>query len=61
MSNTLSPTAIPQAQPARHAAKHAAQREDTEATAAPAADTRDVIEADELVEEISIDGMCGVY
>ncbi|MBR7825689.1 mycofactocin precursor MftA [Actinospica sp. MGRD01-02] len=23
--------------------------------------TADVIEADELVEEVSIDGMCGVY
>ena len=24
-------------------------------------DTQDVVEADTLVEEVSIDGMCGVY
>ena len=32
------------------------------ATAAPAVDIADeVIESDSLVEEVSIDGMCGVY
>ena len=57
MSNTLSPPAIPQAQPPRRSA----EREDPEATIDPVVGTRDVIEADDLVEEISIDGMCGVY
>jgi mycofactocin precursor len=32
-----------------------------EAHAAPETDLESVVEADTLVEEISIDGMCGVY
>ena len=33
----------------------------TREQAAASADTDAVIEADSLVEEVSIDGMCGVY
>lgn len=32
-----------------------------EAQATPETDLESVVEADTLVEEISIDGMCGVY
>lgn len=32
-----------------------------EALATPGTDLESVVEADTLVEEISIDGMCGVY
>ena len=32
-----------------------------EDSSAPATDTADLIEEELLVEEISIDGMCGVY
>ena len=34
---------------------------EAEETAVSAAETEEVIAADLLVEEISIDGMCGVY
>ena len=33
----------------------------SEAVVAPQGDIEDVIETDSLVEEVSIDGMCGVY
>ena len=48
MSNTTFTTGQPEAETATEAAE-------------PIVETRDVIEADDLVEEISIDGMCGVY
>ncbi|MBR7833129.1 mycofactocin precursor MftA [Actinospica durhamensis] len=56
MSNTSLLTAMVQAQPAYPAPQDAA-----EAAPADAVEARDLIEADDLVEEISIDGMCGVY
>ncbi|MGR0221490.1 mycofactocin precursor MftA [Agromyces sp. ZXT2-6] len=33
----------------------------SEGIVAPQSDAEDVIETDSLVEEVSIDGMCGVY
>lgn len=33
----------------------------SEGIVAPQSETEDVIETDSLVEEVSIDGMCGVY
>jgi mycofactocin precursor len=37
------------------------QTEETEGAPVAAAEPADVVAADLLVEEISIDGMCGVY
>jgi mycofactocin precursor len=33
----------------------------SQSSQAPATELEDVIEVDTLVEEVSIDGMCGVY
>ncbi|HUD76807.1 MAG TPA: mycofactocin precursor MftA [Streptosporangiaceae bacterium] len=45
----------------RPAAEIAATETDMSSTEISATETGEVIAADELVEEISIDGMCGVY
>jgi mycofactocin precursor len=34
---------------------------ETQAEGTKSVETDDIIEADSLVEEVSIDGMCGVY
>ena len=40
---------------------HPSAEPETEATPLPAVAAEEIIEDDLLVEEISIDGMCGVY
>jgi mycofactocin precursor len=59
MSNAASPTATHQPQPVRIPARRETATES--ATTPGRVRAADVIEADDLVEEVSIDGMCGVY
>ncbi|WP_212516843.1 mycofactocin precursor MftA [Actinospica acidithermotolerans] len=60
MSKAMSPPANPQ-QPLSVRTPAGRESAAESATENSRIRTADVIEADELVEEVSIDGMCGVY